>query len=253
MSGILDHYRSVWEQKPVLRTVYNDIFSRIADRAVPGVTLEIGGGIGNLKERIEDLISSDIQFAPWLDLVADAQKLPFADDALSNIVMLDVLHHIEFPALLFREAARVLRPGGRIIMAEPGITFGSMLFYRLMHHEPVLMDADPLLEGAPDRTRDPYDSNQAIPTLLATSYREKFHAKFPDLAITETQWFSFVAYPCSGGFKSWALINEPVARAILWIEKRAEAALGRSFGFRLLTVIEKREAGSTRTGRHPQL
>lgn len=240
MPDVLDHYRSVWEQKPVLRAVYNDIFERIASRTIPGASLEIGGGIGNLKERIDHLISSDIQFAPWLDLVADAQKLPFADGALSNIVMLDVLHHIEFPALLFREASRVLRPDGRIIMAEPGITLGSRLFYRLLHHEPVQMDADPLLEGAPDRHRNPYDSNQAIPTLLATSYRERFHAKFPDLRIVEAQWFSFVAYPFSGGFRPWSLMNEPMARVMLWLEKHAESALGRHFGFRLLTVIEKR-------------
>ena len=239
MSDALANYRSIWEQKPVLRTVYNDIFDRIAQRVVPGPTLEIGGGIGNLKEQIADLISSDIQFASWLDLVADAQKLPFADGALSNIVMLDVLHHIEFPALLFREASRVLRPGGRMIMAEPGITLGSTLFYRLLHHEPVLMDANPLLEGAPDRGRDPYDSNQAIPTLLATRYRDQFHKTFPDLAITETHWFSFVAYPFSGGFKPWSIINEPAARVLLRLEKSAEAALGRHFGFRLLTVVEK--------------
>jgi SAM-dependent methyltransferase len=240
MSGILDDYRSIWERKPVLRTVYGDIFDRIAQRTVPGTTLEIGGGIGNLKERIEQLVSSDIQFAPWLDLVADAQKLPFADSALSNVVMLDVLHHIEFPALLFREASRVLRPGGRIIMAEPGITLGSMLFYRVLHHEPVQMDVDPLLEGAPDRARDPYDSNQAIPTLLVTRHRERFHAMFPDLEISETQWFSFVAYPFSGGFRPWSLMTEPMARAMLWMEKHLEASLGRHFGFRLLTVVEKR-------------
>jgi hypothetical protein len=125
-------------------------------------------------------------------------------------------------------------------MAEPGITLGSRLFYRLLHHEPVLMDADPLLEGAPDRMRDPYDSNQAIPTLLATSHRDRFHALFPDLEISETQWFSFVAYPFSGGFKSWSLMTEPMARAMLWMEKHIEGSLGRHFGFRLLTVIEKR-------------
>lgn len=240
MLNALDHYRAVWEQKPVLRIVYNDIFERIASRSVPGITLEIGGGIGNLKDRIGDLISSDIQFAPWLDLVADAQKLPFSNGGLSNIVMLDVLHHIEFPALLFREASRVLRPGGRIIMAEPGITLGSKLFYRLLHHEPVQMDADPLLEGAPDRGRDPYDSNQAIPTLLATTHREQFHAKFPDLKIVETQWFSFIAYPFSGGFKRWSLMNEPMARTLLWFEQHVEGVFGRHFAFRLLTVVEKR-------------
>ena len=101
------------------------------------------------------------------------------------------------------------------------------------------MDANPLLEGAPDRSRDPYDSNQAIPTLLATSYREQFHAKFPDLTISETQWFSFVAYPFSGGFRPWSLMTEPMARGMLWFEKHAEGVLGRHFGFRLLTVVEK--------------
>lgn len=239
MPAILDHYRSVWEQKAVLRAVYNDIFERLAARAVPGVTLEIGGGIGNLKERIPDLVSSDIQFAPWLDLVADAQKLPFADGALSNIVMLDVLHHIEFPVLLFREALRVLRPGGRIIMVEPAITPGSKLFYQMLHHEPVRMEVDPLLEGSPDQDRDPYDSNQAIPTLLATSHRDRFHAMFPGLMISEVQWFSLMAYPCSGGFKPWSLLTESMARAMLRIEKGVESSLGRHFGFRLLMVVEK--------------
>src|SRR4051794_21298001 len=114
MTDALIGYRGIWEQKPVLRMVYNDIFERIANSVVDGATLELGGGIGNLREKISSLISSDIQFAPWLNLVADAQKLPFAANSLSNIVMLDVLHHVEFPSLLFREAARVLRENGRI-------------------------------------------------------------------------------------------------------------------------------------------
>lgn len=244
MSEALVNYRSVWERKPVLRMLYDDLFARLAAYCVPGHTLEVGGGIGNLRDKVEGLISSDIQFAPWLDLVADAQKLPFRDEAISNIVMLDVLHHIEFPVLLFREASRVLRPGGRMVMIDPGITLGSTLFFRALHHEPVRMNADPLLEGSPDQNRDPYDSNQAIPTLLATRYRDAFHAMFPDLTIRETKWFSFIAYPFSGGFKSWSLINEPIARAVLRLEKYLECPLGRLFGFRLLLVVEKKSTGT---------
>lgn len=240
----LSGYRAVWERKPVLRALYNDLFDRIAKATVEGVTLEIGGGIGNLKEKVAGLISSDIQFAPWLDLVADAQKLPFPADALSNIVMLDVLHHLEFPALLFREAARVLRPGGRIVMVEPGMTPGSTWFFRALHHEPVDMGADPLAEGQPSRDRDPYHSNQAIPTLLATRYRDAFHAKFPDLSIREVRWFSLVAYPFSGGFKTWSLISTSVALRVLALEKLLEGVLGRFFGFRLMLVIEKKQGQS---------
>ena len=97
---------------------------------MPGLTIEIGGGIGNLKHRLPQVIATDVQFARWLDCVADAQHLPFASDVIANIVMVDVLHHVEFPMLFFREAERVLRAGGRIVMVEPAITWGSTLFYR---------------------------------------------------------------------------------------------------------------------------
>jgi len=112
-------YRSVWDRKPVLRVVYDDLFRRIAEACGPGTTLEIGGGSGNLAERLLDVVASDIQYAPWLNLVADAQRLPFAAGALGNIVMLDVLHHVEYPLHILAKAERVLRPGGRIVMVEP--------------------------------------------------------------------------------------------------------------------------------------
>src|SRR3981081_2858935 len=79
--------------------------------------------------------------------VTATQALPFAEITTSNIAMVDVLHHVEFPMVFFEEAARVLRPGGRIIMVEPAITFGSSLFYRLLHHEPVIISAGPLFHG----------------------------------------------------------------------------------------------------------
>jgi len=42
--------------------------------------------------------------------------------------------------------------------------------------EPVRMRDFPLSEGVPDPYRDPYDSNQAIPTLLVTRDRKEFEA-----------------------------------------------------------------------------
>jgi hypothetical protein len=133
----------------------------------------------------------------------------------------------------------VLQPHGRLIMVEPAITPGSTFFYRALHHEPVRMKVDPLSLGAPNENRDPYESNQSIPPLIATKYREQFHQKFPDLMIREVMWFSFIAYPCSGGFKSWSLMGEKLVRLVLWLEKPVERVIGRFMGFRLLFVIEK--------------
>lgn len=239
-SSALSDYRSVWDRKASLRVVYADMFERIAAACGRGPTLELGGGIGNLRDRLDGVISSDIQHGANQDLVADAHRLPVASGSLGNIVLLDTLHHLEFPALFLAEAARVLRPGGRIVCVEPAITLGSTLFYRVLHHEPVDMSADPLVTGTLSPGRDPYDSNQAIPTLLATRHLDRFHAQFPALELREVRWFAFAAYPMTGGFKPWSLLTGSLARWLLMIESVLERPLGRYLGFRMMVVIEKR-------------
>lgn len=235
----LGQYADVWKRKPVLRLIYEDFYDRLVAQCRPGLTIEIGGGIGNLKERLGHVVATDIQFGRWLDCVADAQRLPFAPSCADNIVMVDVLHHIEFPVAFFREVERVLRPGGRVLMVEPAITLGSTLFYRLLHQEPVRTSADILVDGRPTTGRDPYDSNQAIPTLLATRDRERFHKLFPALRIARVDWFSFAAYPLSGGFQPWSLLSAGMARRILQVERAVEPVLGRYAAFRMMMMIEK--------------
>ena len=122
MSAALADYREVWERKPALRLIYENFYDRITSECAPGITIEIGGGIGNLKRWLPEVITTDVQHAGWLDCVVDAQLLPFAAGVIANIVMVDVLHHLEVPVKFFREAVRVLRPGGKIVMVEPAIT-----------------------------------------------------------------------------------------------------------------------------------
>jgi hypothetical protein len=49
MADVLQDYRTVWDRKPVLRLVYDDFYDRIVAACASGMTIEIGGGIGNLK------------------------------------------------------------------------------------------------------------------------------------------------------------------------------------------------------------
>src|SRR5882757_1455281 len=101
----------MWDRKPVLRAVYGDIYRRVLDEAANGPILEIGGGSGNVKSFAPKTVSTDIVSAPWLDAVCDAQRLPFASNSFANVVMVDVLHHIEYPARAMNEFARVLHKG----------------------------------------------------------------------------------------------------------------------------------------------
>ena len=236
----LDSYREIWRRKAVLRALYDDYYRRMIKLLKPGRTLELGAGSGHLRTYSRDSVLTDIQPAPWLDAAADAQALPFRDACFDNIVLLDVLHHVENPTSFFAEAARVLKPGGRIVMLEPAITPLSGLFYRYLHPEPVNMRQDPFAAVAANPERDPYDANQAIPTLLFRRRRAEFDQHFPSFHLALVRNLSLFAYPLSGGFRRWSLVPAFVVRPLLVLEDGLLILLGRFMAFRLLVMLERR-------------
>jgi SAM-dependent methyltransferase len=240
MSGeTLDRHRAAWERKAVLRLIYEDFFGRMAAQCGDGPTLEVGSGTGWLKRYLPEVYSSDIQAAPWIDVVADAQALPFADGAFGNIVMMDVLHHLAQPLAFFHEAARVLRPGGRLVLLEPAITPASHLFYSFLHPEPVRMDCDPFAGEPVCGAADPYDANQAVPTLMLVRHAERLAREVPLLSLKNLEWLSLAAYPLSGGFRPWSLIPAALTAPLLRLEAKLAPWVGRLAAFRLLATLER--------------
>ncbi|ADQ66968.1 methylase involved in ubiquinone/menaquinone biosynthesis [Halogeometricum borinquense DSM 11551] len=51
---------------------------------------------------------------------ADAGTLPFCDDSVDAIIVVDALHHMPDPDGAIREAARVVSPGGVVVVQEFG-------------------------------------------------------------------------------------------------------------------------------------
>ena len=150
-----------------------------------------------------------------------------------------MLHHIERPRRFLAEAERVLKPGGRIILVEPAITPVSGLFYRHFHPEPVMMAADPLADGPLDPNREPFDANQAVPTLLFGRHRKRFEQMFPGLRTIRFSRLSLLAYPLSGGFRPWCLVPTGSIGFLLRLEMAAAPVVGSLMAFRLFVVIEK--------------
>lgn len=141
---------------------------------------------------------------PNVDMQFSAEKIPFGNDELDGIFMVDVLHHIPHPYMFFREAARILKPGGRIIMVEPAHTIFSKFIYQNFHHEPF----DP--EGGWEFTSTgPLSgSNQAIPYIYFIRDRKKFESEFPSLEIDEIKIHTTLMYILSGGVSRGILVPE---------------------------------------------
>ena len=103
---IIEAEKTVISAKPFLRRIYREWYDLISDNLPVGgdPVLEIGSGAGLLKEIVPDLILSDVLRSTDISTVIDAQRLPFAHNALRAIVMCNVLHHI--PVEIGRAACR---------------------------------------------------------------------------------------------------------------------------------------------------
>jgi SAM-dependent methyltransferase len=235
----LQAHRQAWEQRPLLRSLYNGWYARIEAElaAGPERTVEIGAGIGSFKDYRPATVATDVVASDWTDEVADAEELPYEDGSIANLVLVDVLHHVPRPARFFEEAARVLRDGGRIVMLEPYCSPVSTFFYKRFHHEQTDLSVDPL--GDPALSSDaPWDSNQALATLVFWRDLERFRALRPELAVRRRERLAFIAYPLSGGFTKRPLLPYALARPVALLE-RTLAFAAPLLAFRCLVTVER--------------
>jgi SAM-dependent methyltransferase len=234
-------HRDVWEKKATIRLLYRDFHRRLLSSIPAGPVLDIGGGTAHVKDFRQDIVTTDILSFPGIDVVADAQRLPFANGFFGGIVMLDVLHHLERPIVFLEEAARILKPSGRLAMIEPAMTPLARRFYERFHEEPVDMTVDPFAPVVINPDRDPFDANQAIPSLLfaAQEDRKRVEATVPSLRVVGVRWLSLFAYPLSGGFQPWSLMPSVLVHPMLSLEEIVPDAIRRQFAFRMMIVLER--------------
>jgi len=232
-------HRRAWATNPSLRLLYQRWYGRIRDQLpAQGPWVEIGSGPGFAREFIPEMQLTDVVQAPWHDRQVDAGALPFDEGALGALVLFDVLHHLPAPARFLAEAERVLRPGGRLVLCEPYVSPLSHPIYRFFHEERLDLKVDPLAEVP---AGDPFDANQAIPTLLLERHPEELARRFPALRLLGLERLAGPAYPASGGFSRGPLLPLPLWRALLAVEDHLPPLAFKLIGFRLLAVLERAE------------
>jgi SAM-dependent methyltransferase len=196
------------KSKPFLKKLYKEWYSNFEDvvSLLPeGKMIEIGSGGGFLKEIMPQVITSDILPLPDCDMCFSAEHLPFKNEELSAIFMVNVLHHIPDVKKFFSEAELKLKKGGMIVMVETAYTPFSKFIYKNFHHEPFEPNVEDwkLPAGGPMSI-----SNQALPSVIFERDRKIFERTFPHLKIEGIKHHTPFRYILSGGVSRKTLVPD---------------------------------------------
>jgi len=228
--------QEAWEKKPLLRAVYGQFYARIRENLapVPGLVVELGSGIGAAKTFLPECITTDIFHNPWIDRLENAYPLSLSSGTVSNLILLDVFHYLQFPGTALAEFWRVLADGGRLLLLEPGMGVLGKLVYGLFHHEPLGL-REPISWSAPvdfDPESAGYYAAQGNATRVFLD--QEFPDKLASWRTVRVHKLLDFAYVESGGFSKPQLYPKAMLPLIRKIENvwRPIIALGTALGLR---------------------
>lgn len=237
----IDENREHWRRKPLLRRVYAQFYRDIAAQIEPdqaGLIVELGSGMGNVKEHIPNCITTDVFPNPWLDRVENAYGLTFADQSISHLILFDVWHHLRYPGAALSEFSRVLVPRGRIVIFDHAMGFLGKYVVGAFHHEPLGLNNH--IEWVPPADFRPaeagYYAAQGNASRIFSG--EKFKPLLNQWEIKEIKYYSALAYLGTGGFRGPQLYPEPFFPFF----NSLDAVLSKfpSLSSRMLVVLDKK-------------
>lgn len=237
---LIEKNHDLWKRKPLLHTVYMDLY-RIMDRQrskVYGKTVELGSGMGSIHEIIPECLRTDLFPYPWIDQIENAYHLTFADNSVANLLMTDVFHHLRYPGSALNEFLRVLVPGGRLIIMEPGLGLLGRLVYGVFHVEPVALDRE-ITWSAPDGWHgDDHEYYAAQGNATRIFIQNHFANRLKGWKVVTTKRIAALAYAASGGYSGPQLYPAAMYPLVKFIEKPLQL-FPALFATRLLVVLEK--------------
>jgi len=228
-----------WNKKPVLQKIYLEFYKLIASQLnynIDGKIVELGSGIGNMKMVIPEVICTDIFANPWIDQVENAYNLTFENESVSNLILFDVFHHLEFPGTALNEFKRVLKKEGRIIIFEPAMGLLGILVYGLFHHEPIGLRKKINWFADEKSNKDYYAAQGNANRIFCSSrYRDLLN----NWEVVQIKKYSALSYILSGGYSKRQVYPDNLFNFMKVLDKILDF-FPLLFATRLMVVITKK-------------
>jgi len=230
-----------WSNKPLLQDIYREFHILEAGElsgSGEGIIVELGSGIGNIRETIPHCVRTDIFPNPWIDRVENAYALSFDDASVSDIILTDVFHHLRYPGAALREFHRVLRPGGRVIMLEPSVSLLGLLAFGPFHSEPLALRRP--IEWDPPEDWNPNDIGYfAAQGNAGRIFRgSRYRHLLSDWRLVRTRRLSRISWVAAGGYAGPQLYPD-VLYPLMRLLDRACSFFPGLFATRILVTLEK--------------
>lgn len=230
--------REILKTKPQFLEWHKMIYRYMANNKAEGNNnIEVGSGSSFLQDFIPSLIKTNILHIKFNDLTCAAYCLPFKNNSIDNIILIDVLHHLDRPMDFFSEALRILKKGGRILLSDPYISLFSYSLWKYIHPE------NCNLKKIGFETEDSYNpllcANSASLTLLVGRRYPYFKECFPKLKVVGKKYHTIMHYWLAGGYNFPSFVPEKLVKAVEELE-RILSPLGCLLASFIFVVIEKK-------------
>jgi SAM-dependent methyltransferase len=200
--------------------------------------LDIGCGIGTYVRKFQELSNRvygiDID-APRVRRggtgslsLAVSEQLPFASDAFDLVLLNEVIEHVRDDALTLREACRVVRPGGHVVIYAPNRLY-PFETHGVYVGKRYVFGNIPLVNYLPDQLRD-----RLVPHARAYTHRQmrRLIEGLPADVVVQ----SYV-YP---GFDNIAARRRKLGSLLQGVFHRLETTPLRAFGLSHFVVLRVR-------------
>jgi SAM-dependent methyltransferase len=110
--------------RPLARSVAGAVARDLAPAGEDQAVLDVGCGVKPYLPYFApvaaEYVGLDVEPGPHVDVVSPAETLPFEDERFHAVLSTQTLEHVADPARVVREAHRVMKPGGVLVLSTHG-------------------------------------------------------------------------------------------------------------------------------------